>query len=222
MVDETQLLSQLLMMFSEMAILSLLVILLFLMVLVGMILLSIKHEKYYYPRLLRVGFKFMDGVVRNICRLVGVDDRALTVFFIRLHNSMSEADFAQVEIKDRAIFLPHCLRSTECPAHLTTEGLICEHCGRCELDHTVNELEAMGYKVFIVPGSTFIGRMVKKYLPRAIIGIGCIREVREGLEFADRIGVIVMGVINKTDGCVETLADLPELLKVASLGTHKL
>ena len=91
------------------------------------------------------------------------------------------------------------------------------HCGRCDLDHTVNELEGMGYKVFIVPGSTFIGRMVKKYLPRAIIGVGCIREVVDGLEFADRLGVIVMGVINKTDGCVETLADLPELLSIAAL-----
>jgi hypothetical protein len=79
----------------------------------------------------------------------------------------------------------------------------------------------MGYKVFIVPGSTFIGRMVKKYLPRAIIGVGCLREIKDGLDFADKIGVVVMGVVNKTDGCIETLADWPELMSVATLGTPK-
>jgi hypothetical protein len=80
----------------------------------------------------------------------------------------------------------------------------------------------MGYKVFIVPGSTFIGRMCKKYLPQAIIGVGCLMEIKEGLEFADKIGLIAMGVVNKTDGCIETLADWPELISVASLRTPKM
>jgi hypothetical protein len=31
-----------------------------------------------------------------------------------------------------------------------------------------------------------------------------------------------MGVINRTDGCVETLANWPELMKVASLKTPKI
>jgi uncharacterized protein len=46
-------------------------------------------------------------------------------------------------------------------------------------------------------------------------------ETKQGLEFADKIGLIAMGVVNKTDGCVETLADWPELLSVASLKTPK-
>ncbi|MDD1771969.1 MAG: DUF116 domain-containing protein [Methanomassiliicoccales archaeon] len=202
---------------SEATILFLVLFLLFIVCIAGVVLLSIKHDKFYFPRLMRAGFKFMDGVVRSVCKFAGVEDNKLTVFFIRLHNSMSESDFANTDFKDRAIFLPHCLRSSQCPANLTPEGLFCKHCGKCELDHTIDELEGMGYKVFIVPGSTFINRMVKKYLPRAIIGVGCIREVKDGLEFADKIGVIVMGVINKTDGCVETLADLQELMSIAML-----
>jgi hypothetical protein len=31
-----------------------------------------------------------------------------------------------------------------------------------------------------------------------------------------------MGVVNKTDGCIETLADWPELISVASLRTPKM
>ena len=120
-------------------------------------------------------------------------------------------------IKDRAIFLPHCLRSSECPAKLTPEGITCKNCGKCDLGGSVEQLRSMGYNVFIVPGSTFISRMVKKYRPRAIIGVGCVREVKDGILFADKHGITVMGIVNKTDGCVETVADWSKILETAAL-----
>jgi hypothetical protein len=202
---------------GEVTILLLLLSMLLMFLVASIVFLSIKHGKFYFPRLVRAGFAFMENIVRSGCRLVGLDDDDLTVFFIQLHNKMSESDFSKVAIKERAIFLPHCLRSSKCPANLTSEGLACKHCGRCDLDRSISELEGMGYRVFIVPGSTFISRMVMKYWPRAIIGVGCLRETKEGLEFADKLGLIAMGVVNLTDGCVETLADWPELMSVALL-----
>ena len=68
---------------------------------------------------------------------------------------MSENDFSKVAIEDLAIVLP-LSEMSNCPADLTPEGLSCLHCGRCDFDRSVNELEGMGYKVFIVPGSTFV------------------------------------------------------------------
>jgi hypothetical protein len=221
MVFESQLGAQALMLLGGMLILILLLFLLFAFIVVGVVFLSIKHGKFYFPKLLRTGFAFMEGAIKSICAIFGLKEDDLTIFFIQLHNRMSEEDFAKIDMKDRAIFLPHCLRSSKCPATLTLEGLFCQHCGRCDLDNSIKELEEMGYKVFIVPGSTFIGRMVKKYLPRAIIGVGCLREIKDGLEFADKLGVAVMGVVNKTDGCIETLADWPELMHVASLKAPK-
>jgi len=79
-------------------------------------------------------------------------------------------------------------------------------------------LEGIGYRVFIVPGSTFIKRMVKKYHPRAIIGVGCLMEVKEGIDMADRIGLIAIGVVNFKDGCVETVADWTGVRDAALLG----
>lgn len=187
----------------------------------SIVFLSIKHGKFIFPGLLKTAFENMETVLRNVCRLMGLKEQELTIFFIHLHNRMSESDFSKVAMEDRAIFLPHCLRSSKCPAELTPEGLNCKHCGGCDLDHSINELEAMGYKVFIVPGSTFIGRVCKKYLPGAIIGVGCLMEIKEGLEFADRVGLVAMGVVNKTDGCIETLADWPELISIASLRAPK-
>lgn len=206
---------------GEVTILLLLLSLLIVFSVACIVFLSIKHGRFYFPHVVRAGFAFMEDIVRSVCKIMGLDDRDLTVFFIRLHNKMSESDFSKIAIEETAIFLPHCLRSSRCPADLTPEGLSCKHCGRCDLDRSINELESMGYKVFIVPGSTFIGRMVEKYWPRAIIGVGCLRETKEGLEFADKLGLIAMGVVNKTDGCVETLADWPELMHVATLKTPK-
>ena len=221
-VFESQFGAQALMLLGGVLVLLLLLFLLFAFIVVGVVFLSIKHGKFYFPKLLRTGFSYMEGAIKRICAIFGLREEDLTIFFIQLHNRMSEGDFARIDMKDRAIFLPHCLRSSKCPATLTLEGLFCKHCGNCDLDNSIKELEEMGYKVFIVPGSTFIGRMVKKYMPRAIIGVGCLREIKDGLDFADSIGVVVMGVINRTDGCVETLANWPELMRVASLKAPKI
>lgn len=206
---------------GEVVILLLLVTVLITMIMASLVLLSIKHGRFYFPRLVRVCFDFMEGRLKSACKFMGLKESEFVIYFINLHNQMSEKAFAQIPMEERAIFLPHCLRSSKCPAVLSSEGLDCIHCGMCELDHTVKELKSMGYKVFIVPGSTFIGRMVKKYFPRAIIGVGCLREIKDGLEFADKLGLVSMGVVNKTDGCVETRADIPELMVIASLGSPK-
>jgi hypothetical protein len=76
----------------------------------------------------------------------------------------------------------------------------------------------MGYRVFIAPGSTLIKRMMKKYRPEAIIGVGCLMEIKEGLDLCDRAGVVGMGVVTLKDGCVETLVDWNELRDVALIG----
>ena len=79
-------------------------------------------------------------------------------------------------------------------------------------------LRQMGYRIFIVPGSSFIKRMVKKYRPRAILGIGCLTEVKEGIDMADSIGLVAMGVVTLREGCVETLVDWDDVYEVAKLG----
>jgi hypothetical protein len=114
--------------------------------------------------------------------------------------------------------MPQCLRSSKCPAVLTPEGLKCRSCGQCEVGEARLLLEKMGYRVFIVPGSSFIKRMVKKYRPKAIVGVGCLAEVKEGIDMADKLGLVVMGIVTLKEGCVETIANWPEIYEIAILG----
>ena len=139
-------------------------------------------------------------------------------FLIRIDNDVNTTACAAVPVENRVVFFPHCLRSAKCPARLTPDGLKCIACGRCGLGSVVPPLEEAGYQTFIIPGSTFVKRMVRKYRPQAMIGVGCIVEVKEGLELGKRIHMITLGVVTKTDGCVETTMDWDELLEVASIG----
>jgi hypothetical protein len=179
---------------------------------------SIKKGKLYFPTLIRSGLVFFEGLMKAFFRLLGLEDREMLTFLIKLHNTMNTAAFERIPVSERAIFMPQCLRSSRCPAHLTPEGLKCRSCGQCTIGQVRLTLEKMGYRIFIVPGSSFIKRMVKKYHPKAIIGVGCLSEVKEGIDMADKMGLVVMGVVTLKEGCVETLVNWADVFEVAALG----
>ncbi len=179
---------------------------------------SIRSGRLFFPALLRPFLVLLEGVVKSICTLIGIEPGEILRFMIRLDNRMNIRAFADIPVSERAIFLPQCLRSASCPAHLTPEGLACVGCGRCDLGHAIPNMQMLGYRVFIIPGSTFIKRMVQKYHPKAIIGVGCLMEVKEGLEMCNRIGLIGMGVVTMKDGCVETIINWHDLFDVIISG----
>ena len=187
-------------------------------ILVVISLYSIRKKKLYFPRLIKAGLVFLEGLMKAMFRLLGLEDREMLSFFIKLQNTMNSADFGNVPVTERAVFMPQCLRSSRCPAHLTPEGLKCINCGQCTVGEARVLLERLGYKIFIVPGSSFIKRMVKKYRPKAILGIGCLAEVKEGIDMADKMGLVVMGVVTLKEGCVETIVNWPDVYEVAMLG----
>lgn len=196
-----------------------LVLWLVLSILLGcLIVLSIRRKRMYFPHLLRPILTAMEGTVRVVCMILGVDSAQLMEFLIKIDNQMNTGDFAKVPVTERAVFFPQCLRSSKCPAHLTPDGMACISCGRCGVGMAVTVLREAGYMVFIVPGSTFIKRMVKKYHPKAMIGVGCLVEVKDGLELGRKISMITIGVVTKTDGCVETTMNFEDLMEAASIG----
>ncbi len=179
---------------------------------------SIRTGRLYFPQTLRAGLILLEGLMKAMFRLFGLEDREMLTFFIKLHNTMNKTAFEKIPVGERAIFMPQCLRSSQCPAHLTPEGLKCVTCGRCSVGEAQEMLQRMGYRIFIVPGSSFIKRMVKKYRPKALIGVGCLSEVIEGIDMADKMGLVVMGVVTLREGCVETIVEWSDVYDVAALG----
>ena len=187
-------------------------------ILVVISLYSIRKGRLYFPTLIRSGLVFFEGLMKAFFRLFGLEEREMLSFLIKLHNAMNTADFERIPVSERAVFIPQCLRSSKCPAHLTPEGLKCRNCGQCTVGEARMMLEKLGYRIFIVPGSSFIKRMVKKYHPKAIIGVGCLSEVKEGIDMADKIGLVAMGIVTIKEGCVETLVNWTDIYEVATLG----
>ena len=179
---------------------------------------SIKKGRLYFPTLIRSGLVFFEGLMKAFFRLFGLEEREMLSFLIKLHNAMNTVDFERIPVSERAVFIPQCLRSSKCPAHLTPEGLKCRSCGQCTVGEARMILEKLGYRIFIVPGSSFIKRMVKKYHPKAIIGVGCLAEVKEGIDMADKMGLVAMGVVTIKEGCVETLVNWTDIYEIAMLG----
>jgi len=188
------------------------------LVLVIISIISIRTGRLYFPKLIRSGLVFLEGLMKAFFRLLGLEEREMLTFLIKLHNAMNTAEFTRIPVAERAIFMPQCLRSSRCPAHLTPEGLKCRSCGQCTIGEVRLILEKLGYRIFIVPGSSFIKRMVKKHHPKAIIGVGCLSEVKEGIDMADKMGLVVMGVVTLKEGCVETLVNWSDIIEVAALG----
>lgn len=215
---ELTLLDHFLFILGEVTLLLLIAPVLLILTLLVLSLASFRSGRLYFPWILKPGFTALEGVMRAIFKFIGLDDQEMLAFSVRILNTMNMKAFAAIPVSERAIFLPQCLRAARCPAHLTPEGLKCSSCGQCSIGEVRPVLENLGYRVFLVPGSSFIKRMVKQYHPRALIGVGCLLEVKEGLEMADKMHLIGLGVVTLKDGCVETLVDWDALLEVATLG----
>ncbi len=181
---------------------------------------AIRSGNLLFPKFMRAGLIFLEGMMRGLFKLFGVEDQEFLRIMVTLQNTLNRKAFTAVPVSQRAIFVPQCLRSGACPAHLHEEGLKCRSCGLCQIGVARPLLEKMGYKFFIVPGSSFIKRMVKRYRPKAIIGIGCLIEIKEGTEMAGQLNLISMGIVTSRDGCVETAVNWDEVYQVALLGIN--
>jgi hypothetical protein len=153
--------------------------------------------------------------------MFGIDDTEIITVLIRMENDVNQGEFAAIPIKKRIIFFPHCLRSMTCPAHLTPLGIKCFGCGKCDLGVATNVLTNAGYMVFIIPGSTYIKRLLKQLRPDAMIGVGCLTEIKQFQELARKIDMTAMGIVLKSDGCVETTVAWEDVFEVASIGLDK-
>jgi len=154
---------------GELTILVILSILVLGCILLILTLYAIRSGNILFPKFMRAGLLFLEGMMRSMFRLFGFEDSDFFRIIVTLQNTLNRKAFMSIPVTERVVFMPHCLRSNACPAHLHDEGLKCRECGLCKVGEGKRLLELLGYRVFIIPGSSFIKRMIKRYRPRAII-----------------------------------------------------
>lgn len=172
-----------------------------------LIIYSFRTGNFFAARYMLLGIVLLENVIIALFWIFRADDSIVNDVGVRLRNYINNKKFLMIPYKDRSIFMPQCVRSIECPAKLTPEGIKCINCGRCGVGEAKKHAEEMGYRFFIVPGSSFIKRMIKKYRPRAIVGVGCHMEIKEGLDLCHSHGIPARGVLLSKAGCVATELD---------------
>ncbi|HEC95641.1 MAG TPA: DUF116 domain-containing protein, partial [Euryarchaeota archaeon] len=88
----------------------------------------------------------------------------------------------------------------------------------CYIQEFKEKTEPLGYKVFIVPGGTFVKRILKGIKPKAVLGVACFNDLFEGIRICEKAKIPVQGVLLKTTGCVETIVDWDEVWEKVLLG----
>lgn len=181
-----------------------------------------RTRKIFIPRITLFLVSGLEAFVKPITGLLNIKDDFVDDMITHLRNVIYKRDLAQTEFAKRAVFLPQCLRHPECPARLSDEGINCINCGRCGIGAIKEEAERLGYMFFIAPGSSMIKRMVLKYKPAAVIGVGCVMEVKEGTAAMEAIGIPSQAVTLIRDGCVNTRVDVRLLIEKIYLGAEGL
>lgn len=166
---------------------------------------SFKTERFVFPNFMLFSITILENLVKALFRLVGADDSIVDDVGIELKNKISLKKFRETPVSRRMIFLPQCLRAMDCPSKLSPEGIKCINCGGCEIGAAKKNAEELGYKVFIVPGSSFIKRLVRKHKPLAILGVGCMTEIKAGLEMCQKLNLYGIGIVLDRAGCVSTV-----------------
>jgi hypothetical protein len=148
-----------------------------------------------------------------IGKKLGLSKSLIEFTHIELRNSVYESSFKQIPFKDRALFLPHCVRNLrKCKSIQDEEGIHCKKCGSCGLKEAIEIAENLGYgKIFIIPGGSMMKSLIEKYKCKAVVGVSCFYEAILGFESLKNSNIIPQAVLLLNDGCKDTVINLPLL-----------
>ena len=151
----------------------------------------------------------------RIANALGVSEKDAMALLVKMKNEDNLKGIRKA--KSVIVFLPQCIRKKGCSAEVTEDGIKCRECSKeCQ----ANKIRAMfaknkKVKVAIVPGGTMLKKIMEREKPEAIVGVACLPEIEEATAMLEKTEMPVYGSILLKDGCLETIADLEEIERIA-------
>lgn len=181
--------------------------------------LMMRRDRLFFARFVLFFIDSFQGLLRLLADKLGLGEDIVDIIGIEIRNRLYERDFASTPVDRRILVLPQCLRSEKCPAKIRSDvGILCVKCGACVIARIKEFAENLGYKVFVVPGSTFVKRIVSMYKPLAALGVACHRDLNAVMSSLSRKGIITQGVRLSKDGCINTRVEVERVFKKLLLG----
>lgn len=190
--------------------LAILIVILFIAVLILGYLIARKNQ-IKFPRFILYIVDLLYSPFKTIARLLKMDEHYIDNLAIRVRDDINKEKFKKVPAEKTLIFLPHCLRHKNCPATLQKEGLNCTKCGLCSIGVIKKKADPLGYKTYIVPGSSFVKKIVRENKFKAVIGVACHEDLNQVMMLLSDF--CPQGVLLKKTGCFETTVDVKEVFE---------
>ncbi|UCD07482.1 MAG: DUF116 domain-containing protein [Candidatus Aenigmatarchaeota archaeon] len=152
--------------------------------------------------------------LKSTLRFLGVKPENIDRLYMELKNDFYRDAFMKTSPKYKIVFLPQCLRNSNCKTKLTKFGYVCNGCGNhnaCKAYRIKSKAESLGYRVFITPGGSMVLKIIKKLKPRAILGVACMKEIVMAME---NLNIPGHAVELTRDGCVNTDVKISEILRI--------
>lgn len=175
-------------------------------------LISLKRGKLSFPKLLLFIIDLLYSPFKSIAKLLKLDDNLIDTISIQTRNDINKKKFKEIPAEKTLIFLPHCLRHRDCPATLQKDGVKCTCCGLCSIGVIKKKAAPKGYKTYIVPGSSFVKKIVYEQKFKAVIGVACHEDLNQMMMLLSDF--CPQGVLLKKTGCYETKVDVKEVLDI--------
>ena len=190
-----------------------LIFLLVIILIVGLILgiILVRRNKLLFPSVIIFIVNVFYSPLKSFANLLGLDDSLVDNIGIEVRNKVNKSQFDNIPPEEKIIVLPHCLRSAHCEASLKETGIKCTYCGKCAIGIIKEKAEPMGYRVFIVPGSSFVKKIIQQNKFKSVVGVACHVDLNQTMmalsDFAPQ------GVLLSSSGCFETKVDVSNVLE---------
>lgn len=179
---------------------------------------TLQTKRIIFPNFVLLVTSVLREPLRRLLSFFRVDPTLIYRVSVEIGNSLNYTKFSATKTEERVLVLPQCMRSTECPAKLSSlDGIHCVECDKCVIADLSVICKELGVRMYISPGGTFIGRIVMLSRPKAIVAVACYHNLHEGMLNAKLMGLPAQGVPLTILGCVNTAVDIGEIIRRCKL-----
>ena len=189
---------------------AIIIIILFIIVLILGLLIARKNQ-IKFPRFVLFVVDLLYSPFKTIARLLKLDEHLIDDIAIKVRDEINREKFKEIPAEKTLIFLPHCLRHRDCPATLQKEGLNCTECGLCSIGVIKKKAKPLGYKLYIVPGSSFVKKIVMENKFKAVLGVACHEDLNQMMMMLSDF--CPQGVLLEKTGCFETKVNVKKVFE---------
>ena len=173
--------------------------------------LTARKNQVRFPRFILYIVDLLYSPFKTISHILKLDEHLIDDIAIKVRDEINKEKFKHVPAEKTLIFLPHCLRHKDCPATLQKEGLNCTERGLCSIGVIKKKAEPMGYKLYIVPGSSFVKKIVMENKFQTVLGVACHEDLNQMMMLLSDF--YPQGVLLEKTGCFETKVNVKKVFE---------